>query len=144
MGPGRYYTHQPGIGQYLTLEEIGHLLVGAGIGVVTRLAALPTLLHWNYHIFKEQTNWLDFTSPGGGGPEAYPISTTTPPSIEEVGRIITGLSDMGHGEPGVGRRSTNGKRPRCPPGKRWSRRLRRCVDRKMFPPGFITIPYIDR
>jgi hypothetical protein len=68
---------------------------------------------------------LDFLSPGGGGPGHSLTSTDTPPSIEEVGRIITGLSDMGHGEPGVGRGKKNGRR--CPPGYRWDYRKRRCV-----------------
>ena len=91
--------------------------------------------------------YLDFTrspSSGGGGPGELPTSTTPPPSIEETGSIIEGLSSMGHGEPGVGRKTANGKRRRCPRGMRWSRRLRRCVDRKRFPRGFTTIPYIDR
>jgi len=31
------------------------------------------------------------------------------------------------------------RRKRCPKGKRWSRRLKRCVDAKLFPPGFVTV-----
>ena len=62
-------------------------------------------------------------SPGGGGPGQFLTSTATPPSVEEVGRIITGLSNMGHGEPGVGRGKKNGKSrfPKWCPAKKWGR-----------------------
>ncbi len=49
-------------------------------------------------------------SPGGGGPGHSPISTNTPPSLEEVGRMIT---------------SGGRFRKSCPPGYRWDGR--RCV-----------------
>jgi len=50
------------------------------------------------------------SSPRGGGPGHSPISTNTPPSIEEVGRMIT---------------SGGRSRKSCPPGYRWNGR--RCV-----------------
>jgi len=63
------------------------------------------------------------SSPGGGGPGQSLTSTTTPPSIEEVGRLLN-QRDWG--------RSTsytkfNGKRPRCPSGYRWDKKRRKCV-----------------
>jgi hypothetical protein len=126
LGPGSYYYRQSGILDRLTLEEAGHFLVGAGIGVVTRLAALPALLHWNYHIFKEQTNWLDFTSPGGGGPGHSLTSTDPPPSVEEVGTMITqGGHPMKGGHPDSPKASRGRSRQRCPPGYRWNGK--RCV-----------------
>ena len=71
------------------------------------------LLHWNWHVFKEQTNWLDmdtYISPGGGGPGQSLTSTNPPPSVEEVGRIITGTA-----LPKTGKRSWE----RCPHGYYW-------------------------
>ena len=52
------------------------------------------------------------SSPGGGGPGQSLTSTATPPSIEEVGRIVS--------PPRGGR-----YRKRCPRGYRWNGR--RCV-----------------
>jgi hypothetical protein len=50
------------------------------------------------------------SSPGGGGPGRSLTSTITPPSVEEVGRMIT---------------SGGRSRKSCPPGYRWNGR--RCV-----------------
>ena len=50
------------------------------------------------------------SSPRGGGPGHSPISTSTPPSVEEVGRIITGTVS-----PKTGKRSWE----RCPHGYYW-------------------------
>ena len=62
-------------------------------------------------------------SPGGGGPGQSLTSTATPPSVEEVGRMITTPPSVEE----VGRMVTSGGRSRksCPSGYRWNGR--RCV-----------------
>ena len=65
---------------------------------------------------------LGSPSPGGGGPGHSLTSTNPPPSIEEVGRMITGKFGSGK---------------RCPPGYIWSHKKQRCVhvhgrERKYF------------
>jgi hypothetical protein len=71
------------------------------------------------------TTFLSFMtlSPGGGGPVAYPISTTPPLSLEATGASLT---QPGKTE-GPARVSKRGSRPRrkCKPGYRWNGR--RCV-----------------
>jgi len=51
-------------------------------------------------------------SPGGGGPGQSLTSTNPPPSIEEVGRMIT---------------SGGRSRKRCPTGMVWSPRHKKCI-----------------
>jgi len=71
---------------------------------------------------------LTSTPPGGGGPGDSPISTVAPPSIEEIGEILSNPSIVGE-VPSSPRRSTSKKagkrRKSCPPGYRWNGR--RCV-----------------
>jgi len=95
--------------------------------------------------------WLDIQpsqSSGGGGPGGLPNLHQPPLSIEETGEILSDPPSR-HDYDGTLWVDASGttidyQKRRCPKGKRWSRRLRRCVDRKKFPPGFTTIPYIDR
>jgi hypothetical protein len=62
-------------------------------------------------------------SPGGGGP-GHSLTSTTPPSITATG---ASLAQFGKTE-GPARASKRGSRPRrCPKGKIWSPRLKRCV-----------------
>ena len=60
-------------------------------------------------------------SPGGGGPGQSLISTATPPSVTEVGRMITqGGHPMKGGRPDSSKASQGRSRKRCPPGYRWN------------------------
>jgi hypothetical protein len=52
------------------------------------------------------------SSPGGGGPGHSLTSTNPPPSVEEVGRMITGKSGSGK---------------RCPTGMVWSPTHKKCI-----------------
>jgi hypothetical protein len=73
---------------------------------------------------------LEFLSPGGGGPGHSPISTNTPPSLVEQGRAMAEAGKYGRTpSPSVGKesRASRGSRKKCPPGKIWSPRLKRCV-----------------
>jgi len=82
--------------------------------------------------------WLDIQpsqSSGGGGPGGLPNLHQPPPSIEETGEFLSN-PPMAGGKTGSPSRKS---RKRCPKGKRWSRRLKRCVDAKLFPPGFVTV-----
>jgi len=82
--------------------------------------------------------YLDFSkspSSGVGGPGEIPNLHRSPPSIEETGEILSN-PPMAGGKTGSPSRKS---RKRCPKGKRWSRRLKRCVDAKLFPPGFVTV-----
>jgi len=141
----------------LSLEEAGHFLASAGLGLA--LGGLRTggsfvsgLLHWRmHHAESDQSSiWFrldDAVNPpgGGGGPAGIPNLHRPPSSIEENGKTLheQGLDPMvWAGIIYAGARELSKRR--CPKGKRWSRRLRRCVDKKLFPPGFTTIPYIDR
>ena len=87
------------------------------------------LLHWNYHVFKDQTNWLEldtYISPGGGGPGQSLTSTNPPPSLEEVGTmIIQGGHPMKGGHPDSPKASRGRFRKRCLSGYRWNGK--RCV-----------------
>ena len=56
--------------------------------------------------------WSGSPSPGGGGPGHSLTSTNTPPSLEEVGRMITGKSGSGK---------------RCPTGMVWSPTHKKCI-----------------
>jgi hypothetical protein len=90
----------------------------------------------------------DLTPVGGGGPGGIPNLHRLPPSIEETGKNIENLPSR-HDYDGILWYDASGtvidyEKRRCPKGMRWSRRLRRCVDRKKFPPGFTTVPYLDR
>ena len=67
------------------------------------------------------------SSPRGGGPGQSPISTNTPPSIEEVGRMITSPSASEQTA-----RAKILKKTRCPPGHHWSYRHKRCVRTKKY------------
>ena len=62
-------------------------------------------------------------SPGGGGPVAYPISTTPPLSLEATGAILEQLGKPGGPASSSKRRSR--PRRKCKPGYRWNGR--RCV-----------------
>ena len=79
------------------------IMRGTGMGVSAARVLLLSLF------------WQDPPSPGGGGPGTYPISTNTPPSIEEVGRMITGKSGSGKSR----------SRRKCKPGHYWNGR--KCV-----------------
>jgi hypothetical protein len=65
-------------------------------------------------------------SPGGGGPGQSLTSTDPPPSVEEVGTMITqGAHPMKGGHPDSSKVSRGRSRKRCPPGYRWNGK--RCV-----------------
>ena len=69
---------------------------------------------------------LEFLTPGGGGPGSV-VTSTTPPSIEEVGRMIT--------SPPASEQTARAKilkKTRCPPGHHWSYRHKRCVETKKY------------
>lgn len=69
------------------------------------------------------------SSSGGGGPGESLISTTSPPSLEQIGKASEHTSspaaagNSAHG----GRRSGSKPRKKCPPGYRWSRSLKTCI-----------------
>ena len=95
LGPGSYVHEQKGLLHGLTWKEVQHFMITAAIGGWIAKPAVSIgvgLLHWNWHVFKEQTNWLEldtYISPGGGGPGQSLTSTNPPSSLEEVGRMIT-------------------------------------------------------
>ena len=62
------------------------------------------------------------SSPGGGGPGYSPTSTNPPPSLEEVGRMITAPQALA---PGAYRWAEDPKG--CPSGWHWSDKLNKCV-----------------
>ena len=65
-------------------------------------------------------------SPGGGGPGQSLTSTDPPPSVEEVGTMITrGGHPMKGGHPHSSKASRGCSRKRCPSGYRWNGK--RCV-----------------
>ena len=64
-------------------------------------------------------------SPGGGGPGQSLISTNPPPSVEEVGQIISRGYPMKGGRPESKKASRGRSRKRCPNGYRWNGH--RCV-----------------
>ncbi len=112
--------------------EIRHVAVSAGIGLIARSPYVSLgvgVLHGLSHMFKPGhnpagpsfTEWItgtyDPSSPGGGGPGQSLTSTNPPPSVEEVGRMITGKSGSGKSRP----------RRKCKPGYIWSKKYRRCV-----------------
>ncbi len=132
LGPGSYVYDQKGLLHGLTWKEVQHFMITAAVGGWIAKPAVSVgigLLHWNYHVFKDQTNWLELdtwiTSPGGGGPGSV-VTSTTPVSLEATG---ASLVQLGKTE-GPARASKRGSRPRrkkCPPGFRWSRRLQTCI-----------------
>jgi len=88
----------------------------------------------------ELDSGLSSTPPGGGGPGDSPISTVAPPSIEETGEVLSNPVGVVPASPRADSSRPAVKKPkRCPKGKRWSRRLKRCVDAKLFPPGFVSV-----
>jgi len=90
--------------------------------------------------------YLNFTqtpSSGVGGPGEIPNLHRPPLSMKETGEIISNPSVVNGSKPSR-KVSSRVKPKRCPKGERWSWRLRRCVDAKLFPPGFTTVPYLDR
>ena len=142
MGPGgwadwgsppvNYMGGQVGLLDRLSLEEVGHIITGVGIRVVTGFPSLGFgLLHWNYHVFKDQTDWLDYETwfsptPGGGGPGSVVTSTEPPLSVEESGIIYRqGAYPMKGGRPDSPKASRGRSRKRCSPGYRWNGH--RCV-----------------
>ena len=69
-------------------------------------------------------------SPGGGGPGHSPISTDIPPSVREQGRAMAEPGKYGRtpsSSAGKESRASRGSRKKCPSGKIWSPRLKRCV-----------------
>jgi len=144
LGPGSYVYEQKGLLHGLTWREVQHFMITAAVGgwIAKPVVSIGIgLLHWNYHVFKDQTNWLEldtYISPGGGGPGQSLISTNPPPSVEEVGRIITSPGNPwdaatgpshGAGRKAGGPRKSlqRGSRPRrkCKPGHYWNGR--KCV-----------------
>ena len=127
--PVRYMGGQQPLGYGLTWREVQHFMITAAIGgwVARPVVSLGMgLLHWNYHVFKDQTNWLELdtwiTPPGGGGPGSV-VTSTTPPSITATG---ASLAQPGKTE-GPARASKRGSRTRrkCKPGHYWNGR--KCV-----------------
>ena len=57
-------------------------------------------------------------SPGGGGPVAYPISTTPPLSLEATGASLVQLGKSG-GPASISKRRSRPRR-KCKPGYRWN------------------------
>ena len=146
MGPGgwanwgsppvQYMGGQVGLFDRLTLEEVGHLIVGVGFRIIRLPAIGFSLLHWNYHVFKDQTDWLEFDtwfppSPGGGGPGQSLTSTNPPPSVEEVGDLLNEVApSLIYAPRGVPYRTRRQNGKRCPPGYRWDKKRRKCVKLK--------------
>ena len=112
-------------GAVLSVTAVGKLgKVGLGLRshayrLLRPAEILGGVAHKGGQLYMKQRRWQDIaviyglfksSSPGGGGPGHSPTSTATPPSIEEVGRIIT---------------SGGRSRKRCPSGYRWNGR--RCV-----------------
>ena len=123
---------------------MGPALMGLGVGIT--IADLQRTqkhgLGWDVKAFREAKADQLIThimipvilrilpSSGGGGPGESPISTVVPPSIEEVGEILSNPG-IAVEVPSSPRRSTSKKRrkrrKRCPPGFRWSSRLQDCI-----------------
>ena len=127
-------------------------MIKAGVGAL-RVGVLWHLVHIPAHILARnpffdpsryqgvdsfEFTGLDFLSPGGGGPGQSLTSTNPPPSVEEVGRIITSPGNPwdaatgpshGAGRKAGGPRKSlqRGSRPRrkCKPGHYWNGR--KCV-----------------
>jgi len=145
MGPGggwnfgsppvRYTTKQVGIIPDVTIEEVGHFLITAGIGLVVGNPVVSVgmgLVHWNYHILNPLVSdvYAELTgSTGGGGPGELPNLHRPPPSIEETGEILS-YPGFAVEVPSSPRRSTSkkaGKRRKCPKGWHWSKHYNTCV-----------------
>ena len=124
--PGNYYRDRY---DWLFRRESAHLATSTVIGTIARNPYVTVglgVLHGLSHVklplesgpdiftgtwFREFPGLLgSLISPGGGGPGHSLTSTNTPPSTEEVGRMIT---------------SGGRSRKSCPPGYRWNGR--RCV-----------------
>ncbi len=112
--PGNLYSLRY---DWLFRSESAHLGTSLVIGTIVRNPYVSVglgLLHGLGHMFEVTTGnmyEIDF-SPGGGGPGQSLTSTATPPSIEEVGRMITGKSGSGK---------------RCPTGMVWSPTHKKCI-----------------
>jgi len=108
MGPGGNWNFGSPLVQYmggqkpLSLEEAGHFLASAGLGLVlgglrTGGSIVSGFLHWrlHHHETNQDSVWhqLDHVvnpSPGGGGgPPVIPNLHRPPPSIEETGEILS-------------------------------------------------------
>ncbi len=106
----------------------------AGFGNDVQAYRAATMADIKSELSSYVTTVLSFMtlSPGGGGPGSYPISTDPPPSVEEVGTMITQVGDIAAssdvaGRPDSSKASRRGgrHRKRCPPGYRWNGK--RCV-----------------
>ena len=132
---------------YSEMGDIADWARGEEMALQPEITARPWMLPAGYPVMVPFP-WFDIkavSSGGGGGPPVIPNLHRPPSSIEENGKTLheQGLDPMvWAGIIYAGARELSKRR--CPKGKRWSRRLRRCVDKKLFPPGFTTIPYIDR
>ena len=148
---GLHFVTRPyvwaGYNAYSEMGDLADWARGEEMGIVPEITARPYLLPTGVPIMVPFP-WFDIkavSSGGGGGPPVIPNLHRPPSSIEENGKTLheQGLDPMvWAGIIYAGARELSKRR--CPKGKRWSRRLRRCVDKKLFPPGFTTIPYIDR
>jgi len=147
MGPGGNWNFGSPLVQYmggqkpLSLEEAGHFLASAGLGLVlgglrTGGSIVSGFLHWrlHHHETNQDSVWhqLDHVvnpSPGGGGgPPVIPNLHRPPPSIEETGEILSNPSIVGEvsSSPRTSSSGKSGKRRKsCPSGYRWNGR--RCV-----------------
>jgi len=132
-------------GLYNIYSEAGDIYdwsQGKPMGLQPEITARPLRLPVGYPIMIPFP-WLDIKalpsdSSGGGGPGGLPNLHRPPPSIEEAGEILSNPPMVVDSKPS--RKGSSSKKPkRCPKGKRWSRRLKRCVDAKLFPPGFVTV-----
>ena len=145
MGPGGGWNFRSPPVQYvggqkpLSLEEAGHFLASAGLGLA--LGGLRTggsfvsgLLHWRMHHAESDQSSIWFrldeaVNPpgGGGGPAGIPNLHRSPPSIEETGEILSNPPIAGE-VPSSPRRSTSKKRrKKCPKGYVWSKKLQSCI-----------------
>ena len=154
MGPGGGWNFRSPPVQYvggqkpLSLEEAGHFLASAGLGLA--LGGLRTggsfvsgLLHWRMHHAESDQSSIWFrlddavNSPpgGGGGPAGIPNLHRPPPSIEETGEILSNPSIMGE----ITNSSTSKGRStgRCP--YHW--RYRGHKDRRGWDRGYWTLHY---
>ncbi len=113
--------------------ELRHLAASATIGVIARHPVVSVgvaVAHGYWHLLSYAFEHADHdhSSPGGGGPGQSLTSTNPPPSVEEVGKIVT------QPQPRAGQQRIGGKR-RCPynftGGKwhigGWYKKDRQCV-----------------
>lgn len=147
MGPGGGWNFGSPPVQYmggqkpLSLEEVGHFMASAGLGLAlgglrTGASLVTGFLHWRMHKAESDQSsiWFrldDAVNPpsGGGGPTGIPNLHRPPPSIEEAGEILSNPPSAPYPEPQwlqKGRARVL-KETRCPKGFRWSDRYKRCV-----------------